>query len=146
SSPVPAPVSQTFDLRDDRALVLIRDALMRIVQPGHDVIRVIGNPKLDAGLLIEVTLDAGPLRRAMLDYGLRILLLSAVISVFTAVLLFLAVRVLLVRPIKKLVGTMQAYADAPEDARRIITPSAGVIELREAEEALQSLQTQLTAL
>ena len=53
---------------------------------------VIGNPVQDAGLLIEVTMETAPLREAMLDYGLRILILSAVISIFTATLLFLAVR------------------------------------------------------
>jgi signal transduction histidine kinase len=39
---------------------------------------------------------------------------------------------------------MQRYAAAPEDARQIIQPSASVTELRDAEEALKSLQTQLT--
>jgi signal transduction histidine kinase len=40
---------------------------------------------------------------------------------------------------------MQRYAAAPEDARRIIAPSASITELREAEEALKSLQTELTS-
>jgi hypothetical protein len=73
------------------------------------------------------------------------LLLSAVISVFTAFLLFLAVRAILVKPIRGVVDHMQSYARAPEDARRIITPSAGVTELREAEEALKFMQTELTS-
>ncbi len=98
----------------------------------------------DAGLLIEVSMDTAPLRMAMIDYGLRILFLSAVISIATAFLLFLAVRVFLVKPIKRVVGQMQAYAAAPEDGRRIIKPSAGVRELREAEEALKMLETELT--
>lgn len=144
SSPVPQPVSATFDLRDASAFVLIRDALARLIDPRPRVIRVIGAPSQMAGLLIEVTLASAPLRAAMIDYGLRILALSLVISVITAGLLFLAVRALIVRPIRRVVGHMQAYAAAPEDARRVIRPSAGVSELREAEEALQSLQTQLT--
>jgi signal transduction histidine kinase len=85
-----------------------------------------------------------PLRDAMIDYGLRILLLSAVISIITASLLFVALRVLLLKPIKGVVGHMQNYALAPEDARRIIAPSAGVTEVREAEEALMKLETDLT--
>jgi len=68
-----------------------------------------------------------------------------VISIMTAVLLFLAVRVFLVKPIKEVVRQMQLYAEAPEDARRIIEPNAAIRELREAEEALKSLETQLTA-
>lgn len=144
SSPMPSEVTQTFDLREATALVLIRDAMARLINPETETIRVIGNPFRDGGLLIEITLDTTELRMAMIDYGLRILVLSAVISIVTAGLLFLAVRVLLVKPIKGVVGHMQSYAKAPEDARRIIQPSASVTELRDAEKALQSLQTQLT--
>ena len=144
SSPIPKPIGDTFDLRMGSPMMLIRDAMMRLVTPDEQVIRVIGAPVRDAGLLIEVTMETGPLRAAMLDYGLRILFLSAVISVLTALLLFGAVRMVLVKPIKGVVGHMQRYARAPEDARGIITPNAGVRELREAEEALLSLQTELT--
>ncbi len=144
SSPIPGPISATFDLRNASPFGLIRDALIRIVTPSNQIIRVIGDPVKEAGLLIEVTMETAALRTAMIDYGLRILALSAVISVFTAILLFLAVRRFLVTPIRGVVDHMQSYAAAPEDARRIIKPSAGVTELREAEEALQSMQTQLT--
>lgn len=143
ASPMPQPIDATFDLRDGTAPVLIRDALMRLVEPENKVIRVIGAPTREAGLLIEVTMDTAPLRMAMIDYGIRILVLSAVISIVTAGLLFVAVRAILVKPIRGVVGHMQRYAAAPEDARRIITPNAGVTELREAEEALRSLQTEL---
>mgnify|MGYP005839989149 CR=1 FL=1 len=144
SSPVPRPISETFDLRDAPAYTLIHDAMARLANPEDQVIRVIGQPVRMGGILIEVTLETRDLRSAMIDYGLRILWLSLVISVFTAVLLFWAVQCLLVHPIRRVVGNMQAYADAPEDARRVIAPSSGIRELREAEETLQTLQTQLT--
>ncbi|WP_435140645.1 sensor histidine kinase [Pseudopelagicola sp. nBUS_19] len=145
SSPIPNPIDATYDLRQAGAFELTRDAMMQLFHRGDRVIRVIGSPVREAGLLIEVTMDTAGLRTAMLDYGLRVLVLSAVISVVTAFLLFLAVQSFLVRPIKGVVSYMKSYADAPEDARRIIQPSAGVTELREAEAALQSLQTELTA-
>ena len=144
SSPIPRPIEATVDLRDPGAFELIRDAMSRLAAPQSEVIRVIGAPVRDAGLLIEVAMDSAPLRMAMIDYGIRILILSAVISIFTAVLLFIAVRMLLVVPIKGVVGSMKRYAGAPEDARRIIEPRASVRELREAEEALNQLQTELT--
>ncbi len=143
-SPVPQPIYATYDLRQASAFALIRDAMASLVNRENRVIRVIGNPVREAGLLIEVTMQTGPLRDAMLGYGMRILALSAVISVFTAVLLFLAVQVFLVRPIKGVVRAVQSYAENPEDARRIIMPSAGVTELREAEEALAKMQQDLT--
>ncbi len=144
SSPIPDPIAGTYDLRMANALTLIGDAFRQLASPENRIIRVIGAPVRDAGLLIEITIETAPLRMAMIDYGVRVLLLSAVISAFTAVLLFAAVRVFLVRPIKGVVGYMQRYAAAPEDARGIIQPNAGVIELREAEEALLQLQTELT--
>ena len=144
TSHMPRPIDDTFDLRDPRAMVLIKDAVARLLSAEPQVIRIIGAPVREAGLLIEVTMPTEGLRAAMLDYGLRILVLSAVISVFTAGLLFLAVRFLLVRPIRGVVDHMQRYAAAPEDARQIIEPSAGVTELREAEDALQSMQIELT--
>ncbi|MBL4629512.1 MAG: HAMP domain-containing histidine kinase [Roseicyclus sp.] len=139
-------ISASFDLRDLSAWQLIRDAFMRIMETDDQVIRVIGEPIREAGLLIEITMETAPLRAAMIDYGVRILILSAVISVFTALLLFVAVRILMVNPIKRVVGAMMSYAEAPEDANRIITPRGTVRELRNAEEALHDMQTQLTSL
>jgi signal transduction histidine kinase len=134
----------TFDLRFATVWDLVRDALVAMTGSGNDVIRIIGTPTNDAGTLIEITTESAPLRVALLDYGLRILALSALISAATAMLLFLAVRQLMVRPIARVVAHMTAYAAAPEDARRVIVPTAGIRELRDAEEALQSMQTQLT--
>lgn len=144
SSDMPQMIAQTFDLRDASAWVLIRDAMARMLNTENQVIRVMGAPVRQAGLLIEITMETQPLRMAMIDYGLRILLLSAVISVVTAFLLFLAMRALLLKPIKRVVGHMQRYAEAPEDGRQIIEPSASITELREAEGALRTLQTDLT--
>lgn len=139
SSPMPQVVEKNFDLRMATAADLVQDALKRLLDPNPEVIRVIGIPSLDAGQLIEITMDTAELRTAMVDYGVRILVLSAWISAITAVLLFLSVRGLMVAPTKRVVGHMQAYARAPEDARKIIQPSSAIRELREAEEALYSL-------
>ncbi len=146
NSDMPAPVSATFDMRNPSAGTLIWDALACLGDGSPKVIRVIGNPVQDAGLLIEITMPAEPMRTAMFEYGLRILMLSAVISFVTAMLLFFAVRALMVRPIKGVVTAMKSYAAAPDDARRIIQPSANVRELAEAEQALRSMQTDLTSM
>jgi signal transduction histidine kinase len=145
SSPLPTPISSTYDLRMAGPWELIRDAMICLVSPDKDqIIRVIGNPVQSAGILIEITMDAVPMRAAMVDYGVRILLLSALISVVTAFLLFLAVQRMIVQPIRRVALHMAAYAEAPEDARRVIAPTAQIEELRAAEEAMQSMQQQLT--
>ena len=146
SSEIPGEVAATYDLRETSAFDLIAQAMATLFNPRDEVIRVMGRPVQDAGLLIEVTMPTMPMRQAMIDYGLRVLALSAVISAFTAALLFLTVRGFLVKPIKGVVRAMQSYAAAPEDARRIIVPSADVTELREAEETLRQLETEMTQL
>jgi len=145
ASPMPHPISRSFDLRDASAWTLIMDAVNQMFTPDDEVIRVIGIPVQQAGLQIEVTMYTSGLRAAMLEYGQRIFLLSLVISVITAILLFLAVRRFLVTPIRRVVSHIIAYKDAPEDITQIIEPSAGITELHDAEEALRSMQLELSA-
>ncbi|MGB5871476.1 MAG: HAMP domain-containing sensor histidine kinase [Albidovulum sp.] len=144
SSPIPSEIEATFDMRDASAWVLIRDAVQSLLDGEDRIIRIIGDPVKQAGMLIEVTMNTGPMRAAMFDYGWRILGLSAMISVLTASLLFFAVRRVLVSPIRRVVTHMAAYAEAPEDVRRFIVPQSNVVELRDAEVALQMMQQQLT--
>ena len=145
SSPIPEPAAFIFDLRDPGEWELMVCAMRRLFRPRNDIIRVIGHPARGAGEFIEIAMETAPLRASMLEYGLRVLAFSAIISAISAALLFLAVRSLLVKPIKRVVDSMVSYASAPEDARRIIRPSASAAELREAENALASLQTRLFA-
>lgn len=145
SDTIPASVDHSFDLRDAPALELIKDALMRIINPDEQIIRVVGEPVRGAGLMIEVTASTKMLRQEMIAYGVNILVLSAVISLFVAGLLFWAIRGLMVTPVRNLASAMTHYSQAPEDARRIIEPSSDAVELRDAENALLSLQTDLTS-
>jgi len=108
------------------------------------VVRVIGNPKLKAGSLIEVTLNTGPLRDAMWAFSQRVLILSALLSVAAALLLFAATRFMIVAPIRRVIAQIENYQTAPEEAQRIIKLKAGIAELRAAEQALQSMQKNLT--
>ncbi|MHA3916101.1 sensor histidine kinase [Halovulum sp. GXIMD14793] len=143
-SPLPQPVSETFDLRNASAATLIWDALRTVFGPTNRVIRVIGMPVKSGGVEIEATLLEGPLRAAMLDYGRTILWLSLIISAITATALFFAVRWLIVRPVRRVIHHMTAYRDNPEDPGAVIEPKAGINELHEAEAALADLQSQVT--
>ena len=144
SSPVPGPISATYDMRAPPAPVLMRDALVELFSGEDRVIRVFGAPVRAGGLLIEVTMDTGPLRRELWEHAGRILLITLVISLGTVAILFLAVQRLMVTPIRRVTKAMAEYGKAPEDARRIIEPASRVVELREAEEALAQMQNELT--
>ena len=145
TTPIPGEITTMVDLRKPSPLYLVGGALMQLAMPADGVIRVLGTPTIVDGKLIEVTLPQAPLHSAMIDYGLRILWLSLVISVVSAAFLFLAVRRLMVHPIKNVVRNMQLYSEAPEDVRRILKPSSSINELHAAEKALSGLQTQLSS-
>ncbi len=140
-------VAASFDLSTAGTAELIADALRRMAGGDGDTIRVIGPASgLDAEA-IEITLDAGPLRAAMIDYGWRIFRLSLLISVITAGIIFLAVRRFVVSPLTRFIGNLKAFQQNPEDPERIIRPTGRPGEVAEAERALAAMQRDvLTAL
>ncbi|MGB2442243.1 sensor histidine kinase [Planktomarina sp.] len=144
SSPIPAPVVSSFDLRDPTVYDLVFDGLAALFDPSDHVIRVIGDPVRRAGLLIEITMSTRGLHEALVAYASQVLWVSTAISALTAVLLFWAVRQALLLPMRHVVSHMKSYANAPEDARSIIAPDARLSELREAQEAMKSMQIELT--
>ena len=130
SRTLPKMPAATYNLIEATGAELMRDAVMVFLTPDDRVIRVIGRAELGDRGEIEITMAEGPLRKAMIVYGLRILLISLAISLATAALLFVAVRQYVVKPIRRVVEHMTAYRDAPEDAGRIIEPSNRIRELR----------------
>ena len=145
SSPLPRPISATFDLRDRSYWRSVRDTVHRMLSTKPEIIRVIGQPVREAGQLIEITMDTAPMRTAMIDFAVRLLAVSAAFSVLTALLLNLAAQRLIVGPIRRVIGHMTAYSASPEDSRTIITPSARMAEVRAAETALATMQRAVTA-
>jgi len=141
TGPPVTEVAASFDLREAGSLALIRDALARLAAPpGHEVIRVIGQPESRQSGAIEITLDAAPLRTAMVDYGLRILQLSLIISGLAAAAVFLLIRRVVVAPLLRVVENVRRFKEAPEDPGRIIRPSGHGGEVAEAEGAIAEMQ------
>jgi signal transduction histidine kinase len=92
---------------------------------------------------VDVVFDETKLRRDMLAYSRNILLLSLVISMMTAFLVYMSLRWLFVRPVRQLADAMVRFAEDPEDASRTIVPSGRGDEIGEAERCLAEMQKQL---
>ncbi|MFN3745022.1 MAG: sensor histidine kinase [Hyphomicrobiaceae bacterium] len=152
ADPMPA-VDATYDLSPSapdemisefsRRMTLVWDALAVLFSAGNRTLRVIGLPHEGAGDLIEVVLPEAPLRQAMLKFGFNILVLSIIISVITAALVYFALNWLLVRPMLRLASNMQRFSERPEDASRIISPSERRDEIGIAERELAHMQSEL---
>lgn len=140
---MPADIDASYDLREASWLSLITDALMVYVVPDDRVIRVVGDPGYEQGEFIEVVMGEGPLKAAMIRYGLDILGLSILISVITAALVYLSLDALLVKPMTKLTWNIVRFSERPEDPTRIIAPSARRDEIGTAERELSAMQKEL---
>lgn len=141
---MPDEIDASYDLRDASWFTLIADALMVYVAPDDRVIRVIGKAGFNRDETIDVVMEEGPLKVAMVRYGLDILGLSILISIITAALVYLALDALLVKPMTKLTRNMVRFAEKPEDPSRIIVPSSRRDEIGTAERELSAMQHDLS--
>lgn len=136
----PARIDATFDLRGADFFGLIASAFKTMFSDGNRILRILGPSPKDPNVLIEVVIPEAPLRQAMINYSWRILGLSLIISLFTAALVFIALRWLLVRPLRRLTENMIAFREAPEDASRLLRPGRRTDEVGVAERELRNMQ------
>ncbi|MEO0729947.1 MAG: HAMP domain-containing sensor histidine kinase [Pseudomonadota bacterium] len=123
----------------------IRDAFYVFFAPADRMIRAYGRPAAapESGPLVEVVLAERVLRDAMLSHARNIFWLSVIISIIAAALVYVALSRLLVRPMMRIASNMVAFAEQPEDRRRIIKPSGRTDEVGTAEHQLAAMQSQL---
>ncbi len=146
SSNEAATVEETFDLRAGRNYLTLFEALQTLVRTTDRVIKVTDYPPNMSGDLIDVALHEGPLTKAMRSYALNILLLSIVLSLAVAAMIYAALNRVLVRPMQNLSRNMTLFGDMPEDQSRIIKPSNRSDEIGIAEHELHDMQSQLQSL
>jgi signal transduction histidine kinase len=139
-------IDASYDLREVQWLPAVIDAFAVMIRNEERVIGVIDRPPNMSGDLIEVALYEAPLRQAMIGYGINILILSVILSMIVAGLVFAALNVVLVRPIKRLTRNMVAFAENPEDHSRIIAPSGRNDEIGLAEHELHAMQSELSSM
>ncbi|MEK9967957.1 MAG: HAMP domain-containing sensor histidine kinase [Ferrovibrio sp.] len=121
----------------------IVNAVMVLISPPNDYVRVLGPSPREPHTRIEVVLPTAPMSEALRDFSWRVLWVALLISVITGSLVFISLQWLLVRPIRRLIGSIVGFHAAPEDARQIIRPTRRRDELGLAERELQMMQQDL---
>jgi signal transduction histidine kinase len=139
-------IDASYDLRDVQWIPSVVDAFAVMIGSQTRVIGVIDKPPNMSGDMIEVALYEAPLRHAMIGYAVNILILSVILSMIVAGLVFAALNLVLVRPIKQLTHNMVAFAQNPEDRSRIIAPSGRKDEIGLAEQELYHMQVDLSSM
>ena len=139
---MPPEVDAHVDLGNTGPLAAMRDAVGTIFSGGDKVLRVFG-PVGESDMEFELIIADQNLRKAMLVYARNVAVLSLIISLITATLVFYAIDRVMIRPIRALTSAMLAFSNAPEDPRRIIRPEPRGDELGVAERELAAMQNHL---
>jgi len=124
------------------AVQSIRDALDTLLFGGDRIIRVFGPMEQRSGTL-ELVMEEKPLREAMLSYAGNVLLISLLISLVTAFLVFIVLRWFLIRPMQRMSSAMVSFAQNPEREDGMVAPSGRDDEIGVAEEQLHAMQRQV---
>ena len=140
--PLRVDIDIAFD--NETAFGLIREAFRSLFAEGR-LLRIHGMP--EAGdVQVEIVIREAPLREAMWTYARNIGLLSIAISLITAVLVYVSLNWLFVRPMRRLDAAMARFARAPEEASNIVRPSGRRDELGRAERQLSDMQAEIRAM
>ncbi len=145
SADLPASIDHDFDMRDMTAWSSIVNSLKMMTETGDHVMRVVG-PAPGRAQFIEVVTDEKPLRRAMYRFSRNLLVVSLLIAVLTAALVYLALHYLFVRPMRRLTASLVGFHENPESAARIIVPSQRSDEIGVAERELADMQRDLVSM
>ena len=137
----PSPVTHVINLDEAGPLTLVIDAFETMAEGGDRVARLVGTSPRDPTVGIEVIFDETPLCQAMLDFSVRILGLSIIISLITAGLVFLAIRWLAIRPLMRITDSLMRFREHPERLDSTLIPSRRADEVGVAERELREMQT-----
>ena len=141
----PTPEMPTFNLKERGALGLIWDALAAMARDGAYYTRIGGESMRLPNAMVWIVVDELPMRIAMYGYAGRVLLLSIIIALFTAALLYFGLRWLVVLPLQGLAADMTAFRRAPEEPGTERPPTARNDEIGVVDREFQNLQRELRA-
>ena len=138
-------VDYDIDTRDMSAAREILDAFGTLFRSRDAVLRVVG-PAPMGGEFVEIVIGEAPLRAAMLRYSGTVLLLSLLVSGFAAMLVYLSLHYLFVRPLRRITADMVRFHGDPENPARIIVASGRGDEIGVTERELAAMQIDLVSM
>lgn len=144
ASKMPPKVDRVVDLDRAGIVEMIVDAFAVFTRDENRILQVKGtSPR--GGQTVAVILDETPMRLDMYGFGQRILVLSIIISVFTAALVYLSLHWLMVVPMRRITQAMIAFRDNPDLSTRAVIRGSRSDEIGIAERELAAMHTRLRA-
>jgi signal transduction histidine kinase len=139
---MPAEVDEHVDISNTGMLEATSSALDTLIFGGNRILRVYGDAS-ESGKEFEVIMPDYRLRNAMLKYSRNVAIISLLLSLFTAALVYAAIDRIMIRPIRAMTQSMLSFSQAPDDPGRLIQTGARTDEIGVAERELADMQAQL---
>jgi signal transduction histidine kinase len=141
--PLEAPIVRTVDLATIPLPRAAADVVTLLVAPTPGLMRVIGPSPKQPDTVVDIVMETGALKRDMHLALARLLAEALAISLAAGVLLFLSLHWLLVRPMRRLTGSIVAFRKDPEAAPTALSPPARDDEIGRAQTELAAMQEEL---
>lgn len=141
-SEMPISVDEHINLESTGAFSAMGNAIYTLFAGGDRMIRAHGQVGR-SDKEFELIIDDRQLRAAMLIYSRNVAILSLIISLITATLVFGAISAMMIRPIRAMTHSMLRFSEAPDDPGRVIVPSRRGDEIGVAERELAAMQARL---
>ncbi len=155
-------VSVAFQIRGERRLILQAPRLARtpglldlrrgmswlapietLLSPGDRMIRVMAKPRFREGAFVEIVTPQAPLRAELWTQLGRLMGVAVFTSVVAGAVVYLALTLVLVRPMQRITRSMERFRANPEDPRAPIAVSGRRDEIGRAESELGRMQADL---
>ncbi|KAA9361853.1 sensor histidine kinase [Ochrobactrum quorumnocens] len=144
-SEMPGTIDQVVDLNNISEAAAIWDAFGTLFNGGNRTLRIYGSnpPSANPGRIIEIVTSDAPLRHAMLSYATNVAIISLLISVIAASLIYLIIHEMLLRPVRLMHRNMIDFASAPDNPTRILVPENRKDEFGIAQRQIAHIQSDL---
>ena len=131
------------DLRDQAPAAWLAAPLQTLFGGSGRSVRVRATPRFIAAQFIEVVAPDAELRRELISYLWRMVLIVALVASMAGVLVYLSLNLFLVRPMQRITNAMERFRADPEDAEARVQLSGRRDEIGRAEAELDRMQADL---
>jgi signal transduction histidine kinase len=140
---MPSHVDLTIDLGRSGSFAMMYRALDCLFEGDDRILHVLAPTRIKNAETVEVITREAPIRALVVAFARRLVFEALAISMATAVLVFLSLYFVVVRPMARLMRAMIAFRENPEDPSRIIMASSRRDEIGRAERELAAMQGDL---
>ena len=132
---------KTVDMRVEKRLPDFGAMFRAYFGSGEGYLRVLAEPAVPKAESLELIIPNAEIKQALVQFCHRVIGLSALIAIFTGLLIYLALAGLIVRPLQRLANDLSAFREDPERLAGSITASKRGDEIGQLEREFVNMKT-----